>query len=495
MIDENNTTVGEMSPLRTRNKRIWHAFGHSEQEFNRLWFRAVREKRPELRLIKLGQFFHFLQDWEAHADYPVGLGHAFATITGADPDSLAKDRTRTNRMLQSTLVHLGKMCLVMDRHPNGIQDEDTGLLKMLEGTRAVELLSNMILTSSPGWRKPGGSLSKKGRDIIAKNKLRIEKIINRIYRTQLEKKVPSDFLPGDDNHGIPSPLGLRYDREGNLTESLDRVIKLAHEVRSKDIDPADDGIDLQQAKRVKGGWQVRVAFKNHGDIASQAGDLIVSVIDGSNADLLGELVFKVPRLQAGQKYVVPLMVPTLRVAEEEIISVDLHVDDLSLGNNRLWFITEQDATELREDYKGQGRASDGRLLDALVKSVEFVGSPKLWLTQDKWLLSTITVRTNLNDPTEELAPPVVRLPNGGQVMFHDPSVVQQVWSISVMGENQRPAAKSMYDIKVSEYCQKANLEEATPRLEYVITSGQVQVRKTVDLDTKLIKKLNSLCSR
>ena len=51
MLDENRTTVAEMSPFRKHSKRMWHAFGHSEERLNRLWFRAVREKNPKVRLV------------------------------------------------------------------------------------------------------------------------------------------------------------------------------------------------------------------------------------------------------------------------------------------------------------------------------------------------------------------------------------------------------------------------------------------------------------
>ncbi len=66
-MDENGSTHAEMNPVQTRNKTEWHAFGHSDRRFHELWQRSVTEPELELRLIKLGQFMHFLEDWEAHA--------------------------------------------------------------------------------------------------------------------------------------------------------------------------------------------------------------------------------------------------------------------------------------------------------------------------------------------------------------------------------------------------------------------------------------------
>jgi len=87
-MDENGTTHAEMNPVQTRNKIDWHAFGHSDRRFHELWLRSTAEQDLELRLIKLGQFMHFLEDWEAHAGYGIRMGHARDTFRGRDPDSL-----------------------------------------------------------------------------------------------------------------------------------------------------------------------------------------------------------------------------------------------------------------------------------------------------------------------------------------------------------------------------------------------------------------------
>ncbi len=66
-MDENASTHAEMNPVQVRNKIDFHAFGHSDARFRELWVRSRTELDLDLRLIKLGQFMHFLEDWESHA--------------------------------------------------------------------------------------------------------------------------------------------------------------------------------------------------------------------------------------------------------------------------------------------------------------------------------------------------------------------------------------------------------------------------------------------
>jgi hypothetical protein len=498
MLDANRTTVGEMNPFRRHNKRNWHAFGHDEERLNQLWFRAVREKHPDLQLIKLGQFFHFLQDWQAHHGYPVGLGHAFATITGRDPDSLARNQVRTSRMLQATLDHLGKMCAVMGRLPEGIQDSDIGLFKMLEGMQKAGLLVELIETSSPRWRVPFGSLSRRGQEIFAKNSLQIEQYIYDYVRPHPAKKVPANFRPEDEKHGIPEPLQLHFDRKGNLTESLDREIATSKELELKDIDPADDAVELEKVERLEigVGWRVRVSVQNRGDKRSQAGELRLTSVDALTETPLGDLSYKVPELKPEQKFTIEGVIRTWRSAKEEIIIVDLDVDDLSTLNNQLWFMTKEDIEEMEEDLEAEGRPADGGLMDlSPVDSVAFADAPKLVLDQEKLLAAVITARTNLNNPTYDLSLPTVRLLPENEELSHEPTLPMQAWSISVLGEGVRPAAKTLFNIKVSEICEKAELSTSSPVLEFTVVADDEKARTSVKMDEDLNKKLRSLCAQ
>ncbi len=495
MVDQNRTTVGEMNPLRTRNKRMWHAFGHSEEDLNRLWFRAVREKHPELRLVKLGQFLHFLQDWVAHAGYPLGLGHAVATITGRDPDSIAKGRVRSIRMVVATLDHLAKMCAVMGRLPDGIQDPDIGLLKMAEWIRKDRLMNDLYEESSTRWRIPWGNLSRRGRVILAENRLRIEQFIDREVRPQPGKKVPANFRPGDEEHGIPSALRLRFDREAELTESLDKAIATTEELEAKDLDPADDVVALERTVRVEDGWRVRVRVTNRGDIRTRAGELRVGAYDALTEERLGEVSSEVPPLKSEQTVTIETLIPTSRAPKEEMLAIMLYVDDLSMINNQLWFMTQEDIVELQEDLDALGRPPDGSLVEPPVEAVEFAGEPKLWLENEEWLVAVITARTNLRRPTEELSLPTVRLRHENKELLPYKAFVPQVWIISVLGEGVRPAAKIFLDMKVSQICEKAELVTSPSVLEFTVGADDNTARTSVELDDALTERLRRICTR
>jgi len=62
MLDKNRSTVAEKHPFKKYNKVYWHAFSRDQERFSELWERVLREQDPELKLIKLGQFSHYLED-------------------------------------------------------------------------------------------------------------------------------------------------------------------------------------------------------------------------------------------------------------------------------------------------------------------------------------------------------------------------------------------------------------------------------------------------
>jgi hypothetical protein len=494
MIDQNSTTIAERNPFQSHNKRRWHAFGHSEDDFNDLWFRAVRETDPQLQLVKLGQFLHFLQDWEPHTGFPLTLGHGVATITGRDPDSLVRTRERTSRMLQATLDHLAKMCEVLGRLPEGIEDADLSLISMTRGMRDSQVLTDLMQASSPRWRRPWGKISRRGLKIVAQNQLRMEQYIDRQIRLRPGKKVPSDFRPGDEEHGIPPPIPLRFDRDGELTEGLERAIATAKELDAKNLDLADDDITLLQAVREEAGWRVGVQVQNLGDLPSQAGALELNVVDALNKALLGEESRQIPSLQPGQTITIEALIPTSCQAKEELLSIRLNVGDLSMYNDQLWFMSKQDRAELEADLEAQGRPPDGTLVEPPVDAVAFVGTPKLKLYGKAWLIVVLTARTNLRDPSEEMAVPTVRLRHANVGLTPDETFDPQVWSISVLGEGVRPAAKMFMDLKVSEICAKGLPDTSPPVLDFTVVADDQEARTSVAFDDVLAERLRWLCS-
>ena len=249
MTDNNRTTTAEMNPLKKRNKRGWHAFGHSHERYNELWLRVVSEPEERRRLVKLGQLLHFVQDWEAHARFPVGIGHAAATIGGNDPDSLARSEPRTGHAAQATLDHMALMCSEMGRLPEGYDDSDMALPELVALLTEDRLITDLVENSKPNWRaRLKGGLTKEGRRVMAHNIHRIEEYVEQRLADIPEKKVPQGFRAGSDEHGIPESLELDY----SLSEGgkLWRLRDVA--VNPEPVRPGDSFLVRLKLRRFKG---------------------------------------------------------------------------------------------------------------------------------------------------------------------------------------------------------------------------------------------------
>jgi len=204
---------------------------------------------------------------------------------------------------------------------------------------------------------------------------------------------------------------------------------------------------------------------------------------------------EVPPLKPEQTVTIETLIPTSRAAKEEMLAIMLYVDDLSMINNQLWFMTQEDIVELQEDLDTLGRPPDGSLVEPPVEAVEFAGEPKLWLENEEWLVAVITARTNLRRPTEELSLPTVRLRHENKELLPYKAFVPQVWIISVLGEGVRPAAKIFLDMKVSQICEKAELGPPSPVLEFTVGADDKTARTSVELDDALTERLRRICTR
>ena len=212
-LDENGTTMAEMNPVQTRNKIEWHAFGHSDRRFHELWQRSLNEPDLERRLVKLGQFMHFLEDWEAHAGYGIRMGHARDTFRGRDPDSLGNSFPKNHRMVQSALDHLLATCENLGRLD---VDRDIRLIEIMNSLYADALMDDLFEAGEPDWkRRKLGTYRSKGSAIKAANKDRVERLIVDLFKPLPEKNIPPDFAPGPET-GIPPSLRIPFDRDGNI---------------------------------------------------------------------------------------------------------------------------------------------------------------------------------------------------------------------------------------------------------------------------------------
>jgi hypothetical protein len=158
-------------------------------------------------------------------------------------------------------------------------------------------------------------------------------------------------------------------------------------------------------------------------------------------------------------------------------------------------MTKEDIEEMQEDLKKEGRPTDGGLAELPpVDSVAFVGAPKLVLHGEELVVAVITVRTNLNNPTYDLALPKVRLRRVNKELSHESILPMRAWSISVLAEGQRPAAKTIFNIKISEVCEKAEMTTSSPVFEFTVTADEKKARTYVELGDDLTRKLRGICT-
>ncbi len=170
-MDANGTTHAEMNPIQKKNKIGWHAFGHSDKRFHELWLRSAAEKDLDLRLIKLGQFMHFLEDWESHAGYGTRMGHARDTYRGRDPDSLGNSRAKNHRMVQSALDHLLKTCEELGRLHD---DRDRELIVLKTMLYDDGLMDALYEQSDPDWKRGKlGGFRQEGPEIKSLNQIKV----------------------------------------------------------------------------------------------------------------------------------------------------------------------------------------------------------------------------------------------------------------------------------------------------------------------------------
>ena len=350
MVDGNRSTVAEHSPTKRHNKVAWHAFGHSSERYHELWRRVLDETDPSLRLVKLGQLLHFVQDWEAHARYPVHLGHAKATILGHDPDSLARSEPRTRHGVQATLDHLAAMCGEMGRLPQGILEPDEALPLMLHTVKRDRLVLDLMAASDPAWRAtPTGHLTKHGEEIMAENVERVERYILANLAAVPAKNVPADFRPGSDALGIPEPLQITFDLDGNPTGDLAMHVEAAGRQPVDDrLDPGDQRVRIVATKPTEIGWIVRVVVDNSGDREIEAGELTVHIVDGISEEPVGEATRPLPALAPGGSVEVELPIETTRPVEVALIGASAHADrDVDPYTSDVWVVhpTHRDRLE------------------------------------------------------------------------------------------------------------------------------------------------------
>jgi hypothetical protein len=452
LLDKNRTTTAEKQPVQTHNKINWHAFGHSEERFNELWQRVELETDPELQLVKLGQFLHFATDWESHYGYGVRMGHGLPTIFGRDPDSFANDRMNNMRMIGQTLDHMVRVCVMQGRKTDWSEDPDRLLAELAEDLRDEDLLDELYEFNSRRW-KLFGYRGKKSKEILARNHLLIEQLIERRGRSRPERKIPSDFTPGDPERGLPPPIALRYNTDGEVIAVYGVEIELMPEYDGTELSASEEeafeesvetelvddleatvqgGQDLDlytnvelvilDANLAPNGWLVEAAIRNLGPGPSPEGTLDVFVVDVASEQILGQESKGVPSLVGREESRVAIFVKSDGEPHRRIlVGASLQVFDLSAQGNDQWFAPWQD--ELRGEL-GKRNQEESREPG----EVGVLGTPKAWVDSDGDFWLAVHALVSGGDSSRRLGTVRTRLLGGRGELLHEVQHDSVVWT-------------------------------------------------------------------
>jgi hypothetical protein len=401
LVDKNRSTTAEKQPFQKYNKIHWHAFGRDEERFNELWERVLAETDPDLQLVKLGQYLHFITDWESHFGYGVRMGHGIATFMGRDPDSLGANRMNNLRMIDQTIDHMIAVCVARG---DDVWEGDRDLLRagLYKSLADENLLDEMFLYNSRKW-KSWGVRGKKGRKILARNHLLIEQLIQARSAGHPERGVPEDFAPGDPDHGLPPPIGLRYEQDGTLVEVYGVELELLPEYAGDpyddaeedaleesletdlvddveaDLGVADDSdidsnleLEVLDADLEADGWSVSVELRNLGSGPTSDGQVEVVILDVITEDLLAEATRPFHALRGREKLRMHILVEAPgKPSRGILIGATANNEDLSADNNSAWFVPWRE--EIRAD---EGKNVKRERTDL---PVEILGTPHAWI--------------------------------------------------------------------------------------------------------------------
>ena len=517
LVDKNRTTTAEKHPVKKYNKINWHAFGSDQERFNALWERVLAEKDEELALVKLGQFLHFAGDWEAHHGYGVRMGHGVPTIFANDPDSLGNDRGNNLRMIDQTLYQMLQVCAAWGRLPDDGNDADRAIVDIYWKFIDHPVMDKLFESNTPRWKK-WGKRWKMGKRILAENHLLVEEMIALRAEQYPEREIPDDFTPGDPEKGLPPPLGVRYDKDGELvevlgvevqllpeydgtemsvveeeafeekieTELVDDLEQLVQDGRDLDLN-ANVQLSLQDAKLTETGWLVFAEYENLGSGPSEAGHLDLFVLDVGTEELLGEAEHAVPALAPDERVVSTLVVdsvaePTKRV----LIGASLKVNDLSADNNDVWFVPWK--KEVDDVRKVKGKKKNHKRAPG---AVEFFGQPKIWVGDDGDGYLVVTAYVKGGDSSRRLGE--LRLTMGQTELTVGDT--EGVW-FSVPDTRRRlvPARGIFWLPHEEQICREIDAGNRTVKIE-VLGEQVIPASTTFELDDDFVRDAKASCAR
>jgi len=518
LVDKNRTTTAEKQPFKTHNKINWHAFSRSRERFNELWERVLAEKDPELQLVKLGQFTHFATDWESHYGYGVRMGHGVPTIFARDPDSLGNDEDNNLRMIDQTVYHMLAVCQLWGREVNGETDPDRAIVRIALELQDEPIMQTLFETNTPRWKK-WGKRWKQGKEILARNHLLAEEMIQRRATIYPDRDIPEDFTPGDPEKGLPPPIGVRYDKNGELIAiygvqleltpeyggselSLSEQEELEDELETDLVDDLEQDVQhgkeldltanvelsLQDANITDDGWSIEVEIENLGSKASEAGDFELYVLDVASEELLGRTTVPIPALEGGETFARDFAVaaegqPIRRV----LIGATLQINDLSADNNDVWFVPWRDAVAATERKKKKKKQEKKRGAG----TIELLGKPKMWVDEhdDGWLM--ISAFVTGGDSSRRLGALTIRL---GELELEVADTDDIWWSVPDLKRRIVPGRTGIWLPTIESACTEIAKDDV--QLEVTITGENVVTApKRFELTPEFVEDYREACGR
>jgi hypothetical protein len=424
-MDENGSTHAEMNPIQRRNKIDWHAFGHSDLRFRELWLRSVSEPDLDRRLIKLGQFMHFLEDWESHAGYGLRMGHARDSYRGRDPDSLGNSFPKNHRMLQSALDHLLATCEDLGRLT---EDRDLRLIQIMTTLYADGLMDDLFEASDPGWKRGKTGCRDDCFTIIATNKERIEQLIVDLFKPLPEKNIPPDFAPGTEL-GIPESLAIPFSQDGEVIVSRSIRQEMRDWASASDRAPdvalslEDVQIDYRNSGRLRSGWRLLIRTTNQGEIESAEGQIEIVVIDSDDETVLAQANEPMPVLQPGESREFRVSIAAVgRPEPDVIIAAFARVGDLTVMNDEDWLMLG-DAEAETPDVP---LITDLDPPPAGAETLHFLSPPRTFIVDDTVCL-LVTAYTSGGDSPQKLDQVVWEVVGSTSEAYHFGPLVPGRW--------------------------------------------------------------------
>jgi hypothetical protein len=443
MMDGNLSTHAEPTPFQKRNKVGFHAFGHSDLRFNELWDRTRAEPDLELRLIKLGQFMHFLEDWESHAGFGIALGHARATFSGRDPDSLGHQTAKNHRMVQSALEHLLRTCTDIGRagDPSMPTDSDYYLVWLMRLILRDGLMDDLYEIGDPSWKRGRIKGIRRAHQVTRDQTIaRIELFVEAL-KAYPAKRIPDWFEPGHAEYGIPPVLEIPYNRRGDILATPGAVDPVAEILARNRADRHEEDVRvfIESYGEFGGGFTVQLRVANVGSEASGVGSVDAYVIDPAQETELGRASLDLQSLAPGERVEKRLTIRARTTSGQRVMIAALaRVKDFSAYNNEAWLMSMGVAGEDPEvplivdvdpDLPGQERVAIAR-------------DPKFWLIDDEAVCVLLTATTSEGDATEKLiAPRLEVLAEDGTSMFETEAFPSK-WGASALSGSPIIAAKT-----------------------------------------------------